>query len=102
MELRDYIQYKRLDSELCFWATHDGTEVDFVIPEKLAIEVKATSRVNDRDLRGLRTLEKDRSIQNLMLVSLDPIAANHGHIRAVPLRQFLEELWRGDLLSLGA
>ncbi len=100
MELRDYIQYQRLDRELCFWATHDGIEVDFVIPEQLAIEVKATTRVNDRDLRGLRTLERDSSIQKLMLVSLDPIAANHGQIRAVPLPQFLKELWRGDLLSL--
>jgi predicted AAA+ superfamily ATPase len=100
MELRAYIQYKRLDSELCFWATHDGTEVDFVIPDQIAIEVKATDRVNERDLRGLRTLERDRPVKKLLLVSLDPIAANHGQIRAIPIKQFLEELWRGDLLSL--
>jgi predicted AAA+ superfamily ATPase len=98
MELRAYISYKRLGSELCFWATHDGTEVDFVVPDQLAIEVKATSRVNARDLRGLRALEREKDIPHLMLVTLDPIAATHGRIRALPVHTFLDELWNGRLI----
>jgi predicted AAA+ superfamily ATPase len=97
-ELRAYLSYKRLDHELLYWATHDGTEVDFVIPDRLAIEVKATSRVNERDLRGLRALENERKVEHSILVSLDPTAANHGRIRAVPIERFLQELWLGELL----
>ena len=52
---------------------------------------------NDRDLRGLRALAKEKSIPNLMLVTLDPIAANHGPIRAVPVHVFLKQLWQGEL-----
>jgi predicted AAA+ superfamily ATPase len=97
-ELRAYLSYKRLDHELLYWATHDGTEVDFVIPDQLAIEVKATSRVNERDLRGLRALEKEKRFENFMLVSRDPTAANFGAIRAIPIERFLRELWQGELL----
>lgn len=99
MELRAYMHYNRLDRELYFWATHDGTEVDFVVPEFLAIEVKATNRVNDRDLRGLRLLAKESGIKKLRLVSLDPIAAMHGEILAQPLDHFLRELWSGALFQ---
>jgi predicted AAA+ superfamily ATPase len=99
MELRAYLSYRRLDHEICFWATHDGTEVDFVIPELLAIEVKATNRATDRDLRGLRILAKESGIKQLRLVSLDPIAAKHGDILAQPLEHFLRDLWSGALFQ---
>jgi predicted AAA+ superfamily ATPase len=98
MELRAYLSYKRLSSELFFWATHDGTEVDFVVPDQLAVEVKATSRVNERDLRGLRILGREKGMRNLILVTLDPVAINYEHIRAVPLHIFLKELWQGELI----
>lgn len=45
------------DARLSFWNVHGRHEVDFVIEvgrEVLAIEVKAASRWNDRDLSGLK------------------------------------------------
>jgi predicted AAA+ superfamily ATPase len=43
------------------WRTHDGSEVDLVIERDdgaiVGIEVKAGSRVQDRDLAGLRILK---------------------------------------------
>jgi hypothetical protein len=98
MELRAYISYKRLDHELCFWATYDGTEVDFVIPDILAVEVKATTTVRDRDTRSLQVLMNERPIQQRLLVSLDPTAAVHAGVRALPVTQFVKELWAGQLL----
>ena len=45
------------------WRTHDGIEVDLVIEDGsngsvVGIEIKASGRVHQRDLRGLRKLSQ--------------------------------------------
>jgi hypothetical protein len=35
-----------------------------------------------------------------MIMSLNPIAADHGQIRAIHIHHLLKELWRGELLPL--
>ena len=59
MELRSYLSYRRIRSELTYWRTQSGIEVDFLVGSSAAIEVKASNRVSDRDLRGLRALAEE-------------------------------------------
>ncbi len=100
MELRSYVSYRRLKKDLAFWRTHSGMEVDFVVGSELAVEVKATARVTDRDLRGLRALAEEGVIQSLILVSLDEVdRTTDDGIRVLFWGTFLDELW-GDRLKL--
>ena len=55
-ELSAWLSYSRDARPLTFWRTVDGSEVDFVVGETAAIEVKATGAVTRRDLTGLRRL----------------------------------------------
>ena len=49
-----HASYSELDYAVQFWRTKSGLEVDFVLGEgEVAIEVKGTSRVDNRDLRPL-------------------------------------------------
>lgn len=98
-EIRAFLYYTRSNHELCFWATHNGIEVDFVIGEELAVEVKATQKVGSRDLRGLEAFALEKTIKQSILVSLDPLAIQQSGIRCMPVKQFLSELWSGKLLS---
>ena len=54
MELKAYIDYNMTDDELYFWRTREGYEVDFVIENKVAIEVKTAKNITNKELKELR------------------------------------------------
>lgn len=92
MELRAYLSYQRLDEPLQFWRA-SNVEVDFLVGEEVAIEVKSSSKINSDDLKGLRALKEEKKIRKLYLVSLDPLIQNHDGIQCIPLDIFLSDLW---------
>ena len=98
MELRSYLSYRRLRIELTYWRTHGGVEVDFLVGSAAAVEVKASSRVSDRDLRGLRALADEGSTAARFLVSFDELDRRTSDgIRLLHWRTFLASVWSGVL-----
>jgi predicted AAA+ superfamily ATPase len=60
--LRAWADYSKDDVSLFFWRTKNGLEVDFVLYGESvfqAIEVKNTSQIRPKDLRGLKEFGKD-------------------------------------------
>ncbi len=98
MELRAYLDYRRHHEPLCYWRSVADHEVDFVIGDHTAIEVKATRRVTGSDLRGLEALAEEKIVRRLFLVSEDPVETKRGSIRCLPWKRFLDELW-GDQIA---
>jgi uncharacterized protein len=99
MELRAYLSYRRRSEPLCYWRSVHKHEVDFIVGDDLAIEAKATRRISRSDLRGLSALAEEGLLSRLLLVSEDPIPAQHGPIRCMPWRTFMDELWGDRLLG---
>ncbi|MDE0227897.1 MAG: AAA family ATPase [Spirochaetaceae bacterium] len=98
MELRSYVSYRRLRSDLTYWRTQSGAEVDFLVGSAAAIEVKASVRVSDRDLRGLRALADEGSTAARFLVSFDELdRRTDDGIRLLHWRTFLTNLWTDAL-----
>lgn len=97
MELRAYLDYRRKDDPLTYWRSVQRHEVDFLVGDHTAIEVKATRAVTPRDLRGLEALADEGVFRHLLLISEDPLEATRGHVRCVPWRIFLDELWSDRL-----
>lgn len=97
MELRAYLSYARKTDELRFWRSVNDQEVDFVVGDHTAIEVKATQRVSPKDLQGLKILAEEKKFKNFVLVSQDPLATTREGIRCLPWQIFLEKLWAGEL-----
>jgi predicted AAA+ superfamily ATPase len=97
MELRAYLSYTRKRLLLEFWRTSDGHEVDFIIGDKVAIEVKAAKRISAKHLKGLRYLMEENKIEKYYLVSQDPIAAFHEGIYILPWEAFIQQLWDGKV-----
>jgi predicted AAA+ superfamily ATPase len=92
MELRAYNGYLRKNEPLQFWRAANY-EVDFVIGEHIAIEVKATKKINSGDLKSLLALKEEKKIKNLYLVSQDPLVQEHKGISCIPWTLFLKNLW---------
>jgi predicted AAA+ superfamily ATPase len=99
MELVAYCSYKDLDFEVNFWRTKSGLEVDFVLGRgEVALEIKGTSRVDQRDLRSLMAFAKEYSPQKALVVCNEREERLHGKIRILPWRHFMEALWEGKII----
>jgi len=79
------------------WRSASGYEVDFVLGDHTAIEVKAKANVAPRELRGLAALAEERPIKHALCVSLDPRPRRVGGVRILPYGEFLDALWGGEL-----
>ncbi len=101
MELAAHSAYSGLGYPICYWRTSSQLEVDFVLGDcQLALEVKATSRAETQHLRGLRAIGEEYRFRRRILVSCDPRRrVAEGGIEIVPWRDFLAELWSGELVA---
>ena len=95
-----WLAYARDPRPLSYWRTDDGSEVDFVVGDEVAIEVKATASATRRDLAGLRRLAAETPLRSRILVCREPVTRVVEGIRIVPVRQFFKALWTGELMEL--
>lgn len=96
-ELKCYLSYERIDEELCYWRSAHQLEVDFIVGDDIAIEVKATTRPNSDDLKGLRAIQEEGSWKRRILVCDVSRGQTIDGIEIQPWAHFLNELWSGDL-----
>ena len=92
-ELRTYIDTRRPGWDLHYWRSTSQFEVDFILGEHTAIEVKATRSVSPRDLRGLEALAEEKMMKHLVLVCQEATPRKVGAILILPWQEFLERLW---------
>lgn len=93
-ELRAAIAYQRRRIELSYWRSTSGYEVDFIVGNAWAIEVKSTGHVQEKHLKGLRVLKEEGKIRRYALVSLDPIErSTEDGVMLFPYKKFLDLLW---------
>jgi predicted AAA+ superfamily ATPase len=101
MELRAFQAYKNPEMDISFWRTAADHEVDFILGDKeLAIEIKASKRVHDGDLRSLTALLEDGPVKKCAVICFEdmPRIVNK-HIEVLPWRVFIERLWQGEYIS---
>lgn len=97
LELKAYIDYFKNDSKLEFWRVDEDTEVDFVVNNSIAIEVKASGLVQDKHLKGLNRFSRDEKVEKKIIVSLDKEKRKIDDVTIYPYRIFLENLWQGKI-----
>ncbi|MBI4412061.1 MAG: ATP-binding protein [Deltaproteobacteria bacterium] len=97
LEIKAYLDYERLDIPLTFWRSQTKLEVDFLVGDGVAIEVKGTRQVSEADLKGLKTLAEERELKRKIVVGGEAAfrKTNDG-IEIWPVEPFLEALWAGE------
>jgi predicted AAA+ superfamily ATPase len=94
-ELISYSDYVSQEP-LSYWRSTTGFEVDFIIGDHTAIEVKAKENVAAQELKPLRVLAEEKQLKRYLCVSLEPRARKIDGISVLPLGDFLEALWSGE------
>lgn len=101
-EIRSYLHYRHLNFSLNYWRSTSSFEVDLIINEKIALEIKTTTRINDNHLKGLRALKEENLLTQFLLVSFEEYKRiTQDNIIIYPWREFLKDLWEDKILPLG-
>ena len=100
MELLAHRSYTATDYPIHFWRTKSGLEVDFILGDaQIAIEVKGSDRVDNRDLTPFKAFIKEYSPQKALVICNEKQERVHGPIRIIPYATFLERLWDGKIIT---
>lgn len=92
-ELDAFLSYSRSDAELSYWRTRSQLEVDFVVGESLAVEVKAKSIIRDNDLTALSALGEEFPKMRRVVVCLEKEQRMVKGVEILPFADFLSNLW---------
>lgn len=102
MELISYVDYMGIrNKEITYYRSSDGKrEVDFLIGDDVAIEVKSTKTVTDKHLTSLRELKEEGIFSSYIVISREesPRMLSDG-ILILPWKEFLARLWNGEIVK---
>lgn len=93
-ELVSYSDYVSGEA-LSYWRSTSGFEVDFIIGDHTAVEVKAKENVSGSDLKPLRMLSEEKKLKRYLCVSLEPRRRRLENVEVLPYKDFLKALWNG-------
>ena len=93
-ELMSHRDYSAGD-EISYWRSTSGFEVDFILGDHTAVEIKASRNVSPQDLRSLRALAEDKKLKRYLCVCLETRTRRIDGVEVLPLPAFLEALWEG-------
>lgn len=103
LELRAYCDYHSASTPINFWRTQSKIEVDFVVDNRIAIEVKASNKIAPRDEKGLHALAEDVDLDRKIIVCSEHLPRRtESGVDILPLREFVQMLWAGQILSPSA
>ncbi|MBI3314738.1 MAG: ATP-binding protein [Candidatus Omnitrophica bacterium] len=83
--------------DLRFWRTTTQVEVDLIIDDHIAVEIKGKQQISSDDLKGLKAIAEERSFKRLICVSLEKRPRKIGKIEILPYQEFLGMLWAGGV-----
>jgi uncharacterized protein len=99
-EIIAYNSYHELDFGINFWRTKSGLEVDFILGNgEVAIVVKGTSHVERRGLHALSAFSESFNPSKVFVVCNEKTERIQDHIRIIPYRKFLSDLWEGKIIK---
>ena len=98
LELRAYLSYSRKSLKMSYWRSTSQFEVDLLIEDRVAIEIKATHTPGDKHLRGLRALKEENIFKDFFLVcTCAQPRITSDNIKILPWETFLNRLWSGQI-----
>jgi predicted AAA+ superfamily ATPase len=95
-ELSSWSDYVSGES-LSFWRSTSGFEVDFIIGDHTAVEVKAKENVSTQDIKSLRALREEKQLKRFICVCLEKRSREVDGIKILPYAEFLAALGEGRL-----
>ena len=101
MELKAWLDYTHPRSKLTFWRSRSNMEVDFCVDERFAVEVKLSSCISDKHLKGLKALREEGIFKRYVVVCQEEHPRAVDGIEILPWKYFFECLWKDEFWEAG-
>ena len=99
LEVRAFLSYARKKAKMCYWRSTSQFEVDLILNDRWAIEIKGSTSIQNKHLKGLRALREEGNIEHFAVVSCDRHERKTADdIQIFPWELFLEQLWGGKII----
>ena len=99
LEVRAFLSYTRKNIKMCYWRSTSQFEVDLILGDQWAVEIKSAALIQDKHLKGIRALKEEGIIQNFAAISCDRYKRKtKDNITIFPWKIFLRKLWNGDII----
>jgi predicted AAA+ superfamily ATPase len=99
LEVRAYLSYTRSRKTMSYWRSTSQFEVDLIIENDIALEIKASNQVNEKHYKSIRKLKEEELHNRFIIVSKDPKKrVTKDGIEIYPWKLFLDELWAGQII----
>ena len=99
LEIRAYLHYSSQEFSLAYWRSTSGFEVDLIVNDRIAIEIKSSNNVHDGHLKGLRALKEENLCEEYLVVSCDQhVRQTADEIKILPWEHFLKSLWTDKII----
>jgi len=94
-EIHTYLKYTEDDRKIYFWRSKNHQEVDFIIGDNMAVEVKSGQEIRPRDLKGLKALSEEVPLKYKIIVSLSEKSSRliENQFLVLPYKVFLKKLF---------
>jgi predicted AAA+ superfamily ATPase len=100
LEIRAYLSYSRSKSKMYYWRSTSKFEVDMIIDDNFAIEIKASDNITAKHLKGLKALNEEDIFSTLICVSTcKSKRKTKDGVIVYPWQEFLKDLWSDKILS---
>ena len=96
-EVRACNSYCEYEWKLCYWRSLSQFEVDLILSDQIAIEIKSATIITPKHLKGLKALREEGIIDRFIIVSLVSSKQVIDEIEIYPWKQFLDELWSNKI-----
>lgn len=100
MEMKAWLDYFDPLGSLYYWRSTSQYEVDFILNEKFAIEIKSSERITAKHLNGLKALREEGICSDYILVCAEERPRIEDGVEVLPWSIFLEQLWNGRFKSV--
>ena len=100
-EIKAYLSYsgKERKFPLSFWRSTSGFEVDAILGDEIAIELKTAKNLIPRDFRGLKAFSEEGIAKKYIIISREERKRLVDDLFLVyPWKDFLKELWNGEII----
>jgi predicted AAA+ superfamily ATPase len=98
LEVLAHSSYSDINYPVSYWRTASGFEVDLILGNRVAVEIKSTDRVSDKHLKGLRAFKEDLDYKCILVSRDQAPRKTHDGILVLPWNVFLDRLWANEIV----
>jgi uncharacterized protein len=98
LEVKAYLSYTRNKAKMSYWRSTSQYEVDLLLNDQVAIEIKGTENVTEKHLKGLKAIKEENIFSKYLIVSNDPNKRILDEFEILPWKDFLDLLWDGEII----